>query len=221
MDQSSVKAMKYMKQIVILAATAFIISCNDANRTASDNADSTTNNIATAPVENANNDTTASSGHQPDASTTGTAIDKTPLDKNSSEFATEAASGGMMEVTLGQMAQQKATNPRVQAFGAMMVSDHSKANTELKNIADAKSFQLPSTLEKHQKHIDDISKKEGKEFDKAYIKMMVDDHQKDIRAFEKAASGSSDSTIKGFASRTLPILRMHLDSAKAIHKSLK
>lgn len=209
-----------MKQIVILAATAFIISCNDSNRTASGNADST-NNIATAPVENANNDTIASSGHQPDASTTGTAIDNTPLDKNSSEFATEAASGGMMEVTLGQLAQQKATNPRVQAFGAMMVSDHSKANTELKNIADAKSFQLPSTLEKHQQHINEISRKEGKEFDKAYMKMMVDDHQKDIKAFEKAASGSGDSTIRGFASRTLPVLRVHLDSAKAIHKSLK
>lgn len=211
-----------MKQLLTLAAAAFIIiSCNDNTRTASDNTDSANNNIATAPVENSNNDTIASSGNQPNTSTTGPVIDNTPLDKNSSAFATEAASGGMMEVTLGQLAQQKAANPRVQAFGAMMVSDHSKANTELQNIAAAKSFQLPSTLEKHQKHIDDISKKEGKEFDKAYMKMMVNDHEKDIKAFEKAASGSSDSTIKGFASRTLPILRMHLDSAKAINKSLK
>ncbi|QEC43383.1 DUF4142 domain-containing protein [Pseudobacter ginsenosidimutans] len=209
-----------MKQLLILMAAAFIISCNNSNRTASESTDST-NNIATAPVQNSNNDTIASSGHQPDASTTGPVIDNTPLDKNSSAFATEAASGGMMEVTLGQLAQQKATNPRVQAFGAMMVSDHSKVNTDLQNIAAAKSFQLPSSLEKHQQHIDEISKKEGKEFDKAYMTMMVNDHEKDIKAFEKAAASSSDSTIKGFASRTLPVLRVHLDSARAISKSLK
>ena len=210
-----------MKQLLTLAVAAFIIvSCNDNNRTASDNTDST-GNIATAPVENANNDTIASSGHQPNTSTTGPAIDNTPLDKNSSAFAVEAASGGMMEVTLGQLAQQKGSNPRVQAFGAMMVSDHSKANTELQNIAAAKSFQLPSSLEKHQQHINDISKKEGKEFDKAYMKMMVNDHEQDIKAFEKAAANSSDSAIKGFASRTLPVLRVHLDSAKAINRSLK
>lgn len=213
-----------MKQIsfsFLAIAAIILVSCNDSNRTASDNADST-NNVATAPVENTHGDTIASSGTQPNTSTTGPAIDNTPLDKNSSAFATEAASGSMMEVTLGQLAQQKASNPRVKAFGAMMVSDHSKANTELKNITDAKSLQLSSTLEqKHQKHVDDISKKEGKEFDRAYIKMMVDDHEQDIRAFEKAAANSSDSTIKGFASRTLPVLRVHLDSAKAIHKSLK
>lgn len=209
-----------MKLILLLATATFIISCNDNNRTASDSTDSTSN-VATAPVQNSNNDTTASSGHQPDASTTGPVIDNSPLDKNSSAFATEAASGGMMEVTLGQLAQQRAMSPRVQAFGALMVSDHAKSNTTLKNIADAKNFPLPSTLEKHQQHINDISKKEGKEFDKAYMKMMVSDHEKDIKAFEKAAASSSDSAIKGFASRTLPVLRVHLDSAKAIHQSLK
>lgn len=212
-----------MKQISLLAfATVFIFSCNSSeNRTASDRKDST-GNIATAPVENTNNDTVASSGVQPNTSTTTPAIDKTPLDKNSSEFATEASSGGMMEVSLGQLAEQKASNPRVKAFGAMMVSDHSKANTELKNITDAKSFQVPSGLEqKHQKHIDDLSKKEGKDFDKAYMKMMTDDHEKDIKAFEKAAANSSDAAIKDFASRTLPVLRTHLDSARAILKSLK
>ncbi|WP_164735199.1 DUF4142 domain-containing protein [Pseudoflavitalea rhizosphaerae] len=209
-----------MKQLLFLLAAAFIISCNNSNRTASESTDST-NYIATAPVQNNNNDTIASSGHQPDASTTGPAIDNTPLDRNSSVFATEAASGGMMEVTLGQLAQQKASNPRVQAFAAMMVSDHSKVNTELQNIAAAKHFQLPSSLEKHQQQIYEISKKEGKEFDKAYMKMMVNDHGKDVKAFEKAAASSSDSTIKGFASRTLPVLQMHLDSARAISESMK
>lgn len=211
-----------MKQLSILALAAVIIcSCNDSNTTADNKMDST-GNLATAPVENSNNDTIASSGQQPNTGMGAQAIDNTPLDKNSSAFAMEAASGGMMEVTLGQLAQQKGSSQRVKDFGAMMVSDHSKANTELSNIAAAKSLQLPSTLEqKHQKHIDDLSKKEGADFDKAYMKMMTNDHEKDIKAFEKAAASSTDNTVKEFATRTLPTLRMHLDSAKAIQQSLK
>lgn len=212
-----------MKQISLLAfAAIFILSCNSSeNKKASEGTDST-GNIATAPVENANNDTVASSGVQPNASTTTPAIDNTPLDKNSGAFASEAASGGMMEVTLGQLAEQKASSPRVKAFGSMMVSDHSKANTDLKNITDAKNFQVASSMEqKHQKHVDDLGKKEGKEFDKAYMKMMTDDQEKDVKAFEKASANATDATIRDFATRTLPVLRTHLDSARAILKSLK
>lgn len=211
-----------MKQLSILAAAAVIIcSCNDSNTTADNKMDST-GNLATAPVQNSNNDTIASSGQQPNTNMSPQNIDNTPLDKNSSAFAMEAASGGMMEVTMGQLAQQKGSSQRVKDYGAMLVSDHSKANTELSNIAAAKSVQLPSAPEqKHQKHLDDLSKKEGADFDKAYMKMMVNDHEKDIKSFEKAAASSTDNTLKDFATRTLPVLRMHLDSAQAIQKSLK
>ena len=51
------------------------------------------------------------------------------------EFAVKAANGGMMEVELGRMAQEKSANKDVKEFGAMMVADHSKANDELKSIA--------------------------------------------------------------------------------------
>jgi putative membrane protein len=70
-------------------------------------------------------------------------------------------------------------------------------------------------------HIKDLSKKSGKEFDRAYMKMMVDDHQEDIKAFEKSSNDAKDADIKAFASKTLPTLRMHLDSAKAVNDALK
>ena len=46
--------------------------------------------------------------------------------------------------------------------------------------------------------------------------MMVDDHKKDIEEFRKCADDCSDSTIKSFASTTLPVLEKHLDSIQAI-----
>lgn len=138
-----------------------------------------------------------------------------------SDFMVKAASGGMMEVELGKMAQDKAQNQRVKDFGAMMVKDHTAANTEMKTLADGKSVVLPSSLgEDHQKHVNDLNEKTGAEFDKAYMSMMVDDHKKDISEFEDA-SKNDDADVKAFASKTLPVLRTHLDSAQAINDALK
>lgn len=202
--------MKKKLCIPFLIAISIIVSCNDSNTGAGE---------TTAPDTTGagNTDNTPADTSQ----RTNGNRDTTPFDEQTGKFVTEAAGGGMMEVTLGQTAQQQASNQRVKDFGSMMVRDHSKANDELKAIANAKNFTLPATLpEKHQDHVNDLSKKQGKDFDKAYMKMMVKDHEEDIKKFEKAARESSDATIKDFATRTLPTLRMHLDSAKAINKAL-
>ena len=146
----------------------------------------------------------------------------TPVSEDDSKFAVNAASGGMMEVQLGELAQQKARSQRVKDYGAMLVRDHSKANDELKSLASMKNVTLPPAPgEDHMDHIKDLSKKSGREFDKDYMKMMIDDHKKDISDFEDASKDAKDSDIKGFAAKTLPTLQMHLDSANAIYKALK
>ena len=145
----------------------------------------------------------------------------TPLtDKN--EFPLKAASGGMMEVQLGQLAQKNGQSQRVKNFGAMMVKDHSKANNELKAIAQTKNISLPTTLiPEHQEHVTMLQKVTGAEFDKQYMEMMTKDHKEDIDEFDKASKNSADADLKAFATKTLPVLRVHLDSAQAINNSLK
>ncbi|MVT43925.1 DUF4142 domain-containing protein [Chitinophaga oryziterrae] len=145
-----------------------------------------------------------------------------PVDKESSDFAVKAADGGMMEVRLGKLAQDKAVNPRVKEFGAMMVRDHSKADDELKAIAANKNITLPDSVgNDFQEHIRDMEKLSGKDFDKHYMDMMVSDHKDDIKMFDKAASDLTDPELKTFASNTLPTLRAHQDSAKAIYEVVK
>jgi len=143
------------------------------------------------------------------------------VDDKTHNFMDEAAMGGMAEVQLGKLAQEKGMSQRVKNFGEMMVRDHSAANDDLKAIARQKNVTLPDNLGKHQDHYNDLSKKNGAEFDKAYMKMMLDDHQDDVKAFEKVAENGTDPDVKTFASQKLPVLRKHLDSAKAINKSLK
>jgi putative membrane protein len=136
---------------------------------------------------------------------------------DASNFAVKAADGGMMEVELGKWARDHATSQRVRAFGAMMVKDHTEANNNLKTIASSLQVALPDSIgNDSRKEIEKLEKKKGKDFDKAYVDMMVDDHKKDIGEFRKCADNCSDSSIKSFASNTLPVLEKHLDSIQAI-----
>jgi putative membrane protein len=136
-------------------------------------------------------------------------------------FIERAASGGMLEVELGNMAQQRGQSAQVKEYGAQMVKDHTKANEELKTIASAKGVQVPAKLASdHQKVMDRVSKANGAEFDREYMKHMVDDHKKTVAEFQKA-SKSKDTEIAGFATKTLPTLEQHLKQAQSGHDMVK
>src|SRR5438132_12698644 len=92
-------------------------------------------------------------------------------------FIHKAAKGGMMEVAMGNLAAQNGQSDGVKSFGKRMVTDHSKANEELKSIAAKKGVKLPS------------KEPSGKwSSDKAYMDMMVKDHEKDLAEFQEEAS---------------------------------
>jgi len=131
------------------------------------------------------------------------------------KFAMDAAVGGMAEVELGKLATQKATNPDVKQFGQRMVDDHGKANDELKTVASKESIDLPTSLDsKHQATVDRLSKLSGAYFDKAYVREMVKDHDMDVKEFQKEAQNGQNTSVRDFASKTLPTLEEH---QKMIH----
>jgi putative membrane protein len=143
------------------------------------------------------------------------------VDESTAKFLVNVADVSMTEVQLGQIAAEKASNQRVKDFGSMMVKDHSAANDELKTLAANKNVTLPGSIsEEHQKKIDDLNKKTGKDFDKAYMDMMEDGHESTVKDFEKN-NDNKDADVKAFVNKMLPTLKMHLDSAKAIKKALK
>jgi putative membrane protein len=180
-----------------------ILACNDTDTDDTRTADTVANESVTAD--------TSTSSITPQSST--------PADSATAMFITKAASGGMMEVQLGQLAQQQAQSQRVKDYGAMMVRDHGKANDELKSLASTKNVILSDSLTaEHKRHVTNLQSKKGTAFDKAYMSMMVQDHQKDIKEFEKASNELPDAEVKGFATRTLPVLKTHLDSATAINR---
>jgi putative membrane protein len=136
-------------------------------------------------------------------------------------FAKEAAQGGMAEVKLGQLAQEKGSNDSVKNFGKRMVDDHSKAGDKLKEVASRENITLPTDISaKDQATYDRLSKLNGAAFDRAYARDMVKDHETDVAAFQKEANAGKDDSLKGFASETLPTLQDHLKQAKEMMRSV-
>jgi putative membrane protein len=144
---------------------------------------------------------------------------KAPADADS-RFAMTAAEGGMLEVELGRLASTRTANAEVQQFAARMVTEHSKANAELTEIASGKSLTLPTQEQvksKHEGMIAKLQKLEGAAFDREYMAAMVKDHDKDVALFEKQAKNGRDVALKAFAEKTLPTLREHQKMAKQVN----
>ncbi len=134
-------------------------------------------------------------------------------------FVKMAALGGMTEVELGKIAQTTARDPNVRKFAAEMIKDHSKANTELATLAKTKGMAVPSMLDsEHNAIVQKLSAKSGADFDAAYSKQMMEDHDKTIALFE-GATKSSDKDVAAFAQRTLPTLQKHKQMADSLPTS--
>jgi putative membrane protein len=130
-------------------------------------------------------------------------------------FAKEAAIGGMAEVDLGNLAKQNASNQDVKQFGDRMVTDHSKANDELKQWASSNNVTLPTELDaKHKALKDRLSKLNGDAFDKAYMRAMVSDHKEDVAKFRRESTSGKNADLKAWAGKTLPTLEDHLKMAQ-------
>lgn len=143
-------------------------------------------------------------------------FDDTDLEDDT-EFAVSAADGGMLEVQLAQLALTKATSPRVKEYAQSIIDDHTKANEELKTLAQTKNISLPSTLsEKSQKKYNDLAEKTGADFDEAYSEFMVKDHKEDVDKFKKAAEKAEDADIKSWAAGKVAVLEQHLSMAESL-----
>ena len=125
-------------------------------------------------------------------------------------FMMNAAKGGMMEVEMGKQAAQSAQNADVKKFGNRMVTDHSKANSELMALAKEEGVTLPG------------AKGPAKwKSDKDYMDAMVKDHQADLAEFQKEAQSGTDPDVKAFAAKGAKMVSSHLKLAQQTQGKVK
>jgi putative membrane protein len=154
------------------------------------------------------------SGQQPSSAAANAKKENGAKDSN---FVMQAAAAGMKEVAAGNLATQKASNDEVKSFAQQMVTDHTKANDELKSLATTKGMTPPAEgADQHRDGLDRLQKLNGAEFDKAYMDAQVKDHEKAVSLFEKESKNGKDPELQAFAQKTLPTLQDHLQKAKEL-----
>ena len=143
-------------------------------------------------------------------------------DETTAAFLVKAANGGMAEVTLAQLAKDKATNSSIKEFAGMMITDHSAANEKVKKLAADRNVTLPAEPgADEQKKAADLSKKSGAGFDKAYTDAMVKGHKETLDMFKTASAKVKDAAVKSFIDNTIPVIEHHLMRIQEIKKSIK
>ena len=137
-------------------------------------------------------------------------------------FMEQAAQNGHAEIESSRLALDKANDPRVRQFAQLMISDHTKVDTELRALALLKGVELPdsaSLMQKGKARL--LSLSNGENFDRRYMQNMgVTAHQDTIELFTRQAAESRDPEIKAFASDQLPTLQDHLAMATRLVSAL-
>ena len=202
--------------IVLFGVIAFATKAGSGPAHSAQENQNANSNTNTSRNQNQNSNATTNRNTN-NSNETAAATGSGALSAKDQKFLMDAAMGGLMEVELGRWAAQVGTSPEVKQFGQRMIDDHSKANTELAQLASSKGVTLPTQLdEKHQREVSKIARMKGADFDRAYSKAMLGDHEKDVKEFEKQSTNAADADVKAFAAKTLPTLQEHLQMVRAL-----
>ena len=164
--------------------------------------------------------TPAEQAATPDANPSATMM--TPADETKADvFATKMADSDMFEIEAARLAASRSTNPSVKKFAAMMETAHKKSSDGLKSAISASgaTITLPTMLSTNmQDELDDLSKADPKDFDKAYADAMVDAHQSALNLLQRYAQDGDTPALKTFAAETAPKVQEHLNMAEGLKK---
>ena len=142
--------------------------------------------------------------------------------KKDVDFVVDAADGGLFEVQASALAKTNASSEKVKMLADHIITDHSKANEELRKVAVKKNITLPAKLSKKmQDKFDELTKLKGDDFDQKYTQTMIDTHKDAIGIFEKEAEKGKDGELKAWAAGKVATLKSHLQMAESTRDILK
>jgi putative membrane protein len=136
-------------------------------------------------------------------------------------FVEDMITNSTKEIEVSQLAQQQAANAQVKAFAQEVTQDHQQATEALRQVATQQNVQVTPDSDAIQDAREELTDLSGAQFDRAYIDMMVEDHQAAVSEVEGKATDSANPEVQQWATRTLPTLREHLDRARQLQETLE
>jgi putative membrane protein len=137
--------------------------------------------------------------------------------KADSKFIREVTADNMLEVTLAQLAERKAENSEVRQFAQRMVADHNKLQNDWVSMASSNGLNFKTGFGKnHRKKLNQLQKLSGKEFDRTYMTLMIQDHKDYVDYFRKEGRAANSAPVRNLVSAGLPMLEQHWSMAKQV-----
>ncbi len=125
-----------------------------------------------------------------------------------------AAKGSALEVRIGQLALENAESQAVKNLGQRMIDDHTRANQELKMLAERKGVKMPADDASPLVNVP-MAKVSGAAFDALFRQGIIEDHEKDVAMFEREVASGMDPDLKNWAAKVLITMKEQLEAAKA------
>jgi putative membrane protein len=168
-------------------------------------------------MSNASNDNAASTTTAATNASSSRSSDK--LGWSDRHFVTKTADGNQDEIQLAQLATERSSNADVKSFAQRLVDDHTKLASELSSLASSKNVKLDKESGQSRTY-KRLAKASGSDFDREFVEQMIDEHEKDIKAFKDRADDAKDSELKQFAASHLATLQDHLQMAQNLRNSI-
>jgi len=177
-------------------------------------------NTANGTSNNGNGTTTGITANN--GTVNGTTTGNGAFNRSDIRWLNQAAAGSLQEITLGNLAQTNSSNTNVQAFGALLVQDHTLAFQQAQALGATNSVNVPTTITTaQQRNITRLSRLTGtNNFDAAFLNLMVRDHIADIQSYETEAQRGANADVRAYARAQLPILMNHLVIALDLQDAL-
>lgn len=138
------------------------------------------------------------------------------------EFLAKLIAAQLAEIKMAETAMANTNNDDVKRYAKRLADDHTKFRNDLLDRARVLKVNVVLELDKDLKgKMDRLAKLRGAELDREYIKMMIDDHQMDIRELESRVKTVRDEELRKVVTNALPTMREHLKQAQSLSTSVK
>ncbi len=138
------------------------------------------------------------------------------LEPRDREFLTVIQFANLWEIPMGKLGQERGTTEAVRTAGATMLSDHTKLDTVVKDLAAKYGVRLPDRPSSStQGWMDEISSKQGKEFDKVFAERLRGAHGTVFGLIAEVRAGTRNDTIRDFATQANTIVMKHMTLLEA------
>ncbi len=131
--------------------------------------------------------------------------------KTDEDFVRRAVIANRFEVAEGEIAIQKATDPKLRSFAEMMVRDHGAALTSLAEAAKAAGVNFPASIDldaAHQTKVDALRPRK-EDFDQAYLTDQAAAHREALALLDTYRTSGGNERLRAWAGGAIEVVRTH------------